>query len=289
MQELLGEIRKTARKLEKNRYTKTSKLILSLVAKIEEQNSKFGLESFTQETGPLFDIFKNEFAASCPMGQSYRRRCFEDVSKIVLAALGSADNQGNELVAETNSFMERMHEVKRSIGPEMDLFMSLFHKRIRSNNESLIMFNSACQSYLTAVEGVFDELAKTLYCFIEVLGRNNPNYKDIKKDNVWGILRGCKQIFGISPIFLENWQEKNHIRNAIAHAQANFSPKENKVHFFSKDLTSNITLYDKSMSFEGFLLIHLELIDAIDSFYYAIELFRVMNLLTFAYSQKAVT
>ena len=289
MQDLFAEIRKAARNLEKNRYTKTSRLIISLAEKIDKQNGKYGLGVFTQEIGPLFDTFKNEYEANCPIGQNYRRRCFEEVSKIVMTVLGNVENEANELVAETNNFMDRMQEVKRSISPMMDLFMNLYCKPTRTNQESLIMFNSACQSYLIAVEGVFGELAKTLYYFIEVLGRNNPSYKEIKKDNIWGILRSCKQIFGISPVFLENWQEKNHIRNAIAHAQAEFSPEESKVRFFSRDLTSNFTIYDKTMSFEGFLLIHLELIDAIDSFHYAIELFRVMNLLTFAYSQKAVS
>jgi hypothetical protein len=284
--ELSDEIRKAARNLEENRYTKTSKLIISLAKMLEKEKDGPEREDFVRRIGPLFDIFKNEFAVSCPVGQNYRRRCFEEVTKIVLKAFGGANDPNNELLTETNRFMDQMHEVKQSIEPMMDLFMSLFAKPDRSNQESLIMFHSACQSYLTGVEGVFGELAKTVYFFIEVLGDSNSKLEDIKGANVWAILRGCKQIFGFSPVFLENWQEKNDIRNAIAHAQAQYYPAENKVHFSSADSKSS-RIYDRTMTFEEFLAIELELIDAIDSFYYAIELVRVMRLLTLAYARHS--
>lgn len=98
MNELVDGIRKTAKDLEKNNYTKTSKLILSLTAIIEEQKGRLKHGFFSQEISLLFNVFKNEFALSCPIGQSYRRRCFEDVSKIVLVALGKADVRGSELL-----------------------------------------------------------------------------------------------------------------------------------------------------------------------------------------------
>ena len=284
MDELFDEIRKAAKNLQKNRYAKTSELIISLAEKLEKQESSLDPGVFQQRIGPLFDVFKNEFTVSCSIGQSYRRRCFEEVTIMVLKALRSVNDTNNELLAETNNFMERMHGVKQSVEPMMELFIRLYAKPTRSNHESSIMFHSACQSYLITVEGVFDELAKTLYRFIEVLGEDDPKFKELSSANVWSILRGCKQIFGVHPVFLENWQEKNDIRNAIAHAQAEYRPKENKVHFSSEDSKTK-RIYDRTMSFEEFLAIQFELIDAIDSFYYAIELFRVMNLLALAYAR----
>ena len=96
---------------------------------------------------------------------------------------------------------------------------------------------------------------------------------------------GCKRLFGITPVFLENFEEKKAIRNAIAHSQAEFRPKENEVRFFTLDEFKKM-LYDKTMSFESFFLHFFELVDAIDSFYYAIELATVIASLGLAHSQR---
>ena len=277
LEKLSYEIHDAAKNLQENHYIKTSELIISLVEKLEKQgNLERGV--FGQEISSLFEVFKNEFATSCPIGQSYRRRCFEEVTKIVLKAFGHENDTKSSLSPEINRFMDRMHKVKESIGPMMDHFMNLHSKQDRSDQESSIMFHSATQSYLITIEGVVDELAKTLYGLIKILHGDEPKFEDLQDANVWAILRECKHFFGIRPVFLENWQEKSDVRNAIAHAQAQYSSKENKCHFWSIDRTSK-RIYDRTMSFEEFLAIQLELIDAIDSFYYAIELFRVMQLL----------
>lgn len=289
LQELFGEIRKAARYFEKYHYPKTSRLIICLVEKIDKQNGTFELEALAQEIILLSQTLKNEFELILPFGQDYRRRCFGEVWAIVISAFSVGESEQKELLVETNRFMKCMHDIKRRIAPTNDLFIKLFNKPTRSHRESLVMFNSACQAYMISVEGVFGELAKTLYCFLEIIGRDNPKYEVITRQNVWGILRGCKQLFGITPVFLENWEETSHIRNAIAHAQAKFSPKNNKIRFFTKDLMTTNILYDRTMSFEDFFLRYFELMDAIDSFYYAIELFRIMNLLKLAYLQRADT
>lgn len=278
-----NEIREAAKNLQMNRYTKTSELIISLMENSGKHQGNLEKDFFGHRIGQLFEVFKNEFAVSCPIGQSYRRQCFEDVAKIVLKAFSHEKNTNNGLSAEINSFMDRMHEVKQSIEPMMDLFMDLYSKSDRSDQESLRMFHSASQSYLVTVEGVFGELAKTLYQLILRTRGEEFKSKDLQNAHVWAILRGCKQIFGIRPIFLENWQEKNDIRNAIAHAQTQYLSRENKCHFWSIDRTSK-RIYDRTISFKEFLAIQLELIDAIDSFYYSIELFRVMKLLALLYA-----
>ena len=284
MENVSDEIREVAINLRENRYIKTSELIISLVEKLEKQGSPEA-QVLEQGIGPLFEVFEDEFATSCPFGQSHRKKCFGEVAKIVLEAFNLKDKANNSLSAKINSFMNRMHEVKQSTGPVMDNCMRLYSNRDRSDQESLIMFHSETQSYLNIVEGVFGELAKTLYWFIQILRGDEPRSEDLQDANVWAILRGCKQIFGFHPIFLENWQEKNDIRNAIAHAQAQYSSKENKCHFWSTDRTSK-RIYDRTMSFEEFLAIELELIDAIDSFYYATDLVRVMQLLALLYAMR---
>lgn len=287
LEKVSDEIREAARNLRENRYIKTSELIISLVETLEKQGNSEA-HVLEQGIGPLFEVFEDEFAISCPIGQSYRRRCFGEVAKIVLKAFYLENNANNSLSAEINSFMDRMHEVKQSIGPVMDNCMRLYSKRDRSDQKSSIMFHSETQSYLNTVEGVFDKLAKTLYWFIQILRGDESKSEGLQDANVWAILRGCKQIFGFQPVFLENWQEKNDIRNAIAHAQARYSSKEDKCHFWSTDRTSK-RLYDRTMSLEEFLAIHLELIDAIDSFYYAIDLIRAMQLLALLSAMRAST
>jgi hypothetical protein len=282
LEKVSGEIREAARNLRENRYTGTSELIITLLEKLEKQGNQEA-QVLEQGIGPLFEVFEDEFATSCPIGQRYRRRCFGEVAIIVLKAFNLEKNANGRLSVEIKSFMDHMHEVKQSIGATMDHYMSLYSKRDRSDQESSIMFHLATQSYLTTVEGVFGELAKTLYWFIQILRGDETKSEDLQDANVWAILRGCKQIFGFHPIFLENWQEKNDIRNAIAHAQARYSSKEDKCHFWSTDRTSK-RIYDRTMSFEEFLAVQLELMDAIDSFYYAIDLTRVMKLLALLYA-----
>lgn len=285
MKEVFDDVRKTAKYLKKNKYAKTSKLILSVGTRISEMNSQENRITFGQEIAPLFDTFKEEFAQNCQIGQDYRRRCFADVAKIVLTAWGT-DKQ-EELLTETKDFMERMQQVKRDMSTTKDLMMKLYAKTARSEQEGLLMFRLFCDEYNQAMEGVFNHLAQVLCVFIEILTEQSPDYKEIKKENLWRIRDGLKQIFGLSPVFLENLSEKKHIRNAIAHSQARFFPKENKVRFFTLDERDKAKiLYDKTMTLEGFFLIYLELVDAIDSFYYAIEFAKIMTLLAFVYAQK---
>ena len=282
--ELFDHIHWVERYLRENRYRKTSKLIVSLEREVKKENCE--QVEFVERLGPLFCVFGEEFETIAPIGQSYRKRCFEEVSVVVLKALGNENDTKSELSAETDCFLDRMHEMKKSIDPTMELCWTLYGKPDRSNPEGFLMFQSACQIYLITVEGVFDEVVKILHRFIEAPTDGKGRPENFKGANVWKILRVCKQVFGIDPVFLENWQEKNDIRNAIAHAQAQYCPEQNKIHFFSEDSVSK-RIYDRTMSIKEFLAIQLELIDAIDCFYYAIMLFDMVRLLTLAFASHS--
>ncbi len=290
MQGLLSEVRKSARYFEAHNYPKTSRLILSLAEKIDEHNGRLEYDTLSQELVLLPNTFKEEYELIIPFGQDYRKRCFEETWLIVISAMNVAENKQEELLAETNSFMKQMHQVKRDMAPSAGLMMKLYGKTKRSEQEGLLMFRLTCDEYEQAMEGVFNHLAKTLCVFIKILSTNNPDYKEINKANTYRIRDALKQIFGVSPVFLENWDEQKAIRNAIAHSQAKFFPKENKARFFTLDgYDKTKILYDKTMTFEDFFNIYMQLVDAIDSFYYAIELVRVMTLLVTAHSHRDAT
>jgi len=181
MNEIFDEVSKTAKYLKKNRYAKTSQLILSVAAAISEMDGQENCISFGQEIAPLFDTFKEEFVQNCPVGQDYRRRCFADVAKIVLTAWGT-DKQ-EELLTEAKSFIDQMQQVKRDMSTTKDLMMKLYAKTIRSEQEGLLMFRLFCDEYNQAMEGVFNHLAQVLCVFIEILSEHSPDYKEIKKIN----------------------------------------------------------------------------------------------------------
>lgn len=80
--------------------------------------------------------------------------------------------------------------------------------------------------------------------------------------------------FNVVPVFLENWEEKRHIRNAIAHATTYYDPVKDEVRFV--DAPAH---YDETKKFYAFLLIVLEFDDLTESFFYIICLLGLLELI----------
>ena len=117
----------------------------------------------------------------------------------------------------------------------------------------------------------FDEIARALYFFSKVTKSNIPKASKLAKKQVGDILNE----FSTVPVFLENWEEKKHIRNAIAHATTYYDPVKDDVRFV--DAPSH---YDKTKSLKDFMLIALEFDDVVASFSYVISLLGLLDLIT---------
>jgi len=281
MQNPITEAIRWAKSLDEKGYSKTAAEITSLV---ESLKAKENTSDFKERTLQLFDIFKEEFVETLPTGQDYRRRCFDEILAIVLEAFVRLDDKFRKSAQDLNRFLVRMREMDESIMPTSELFASMASKRNRSPKDNMAMFHAASYIYLIGVEGIFDELAKILYYFMIASKDHVPKHQDLEEMDVWSILKACKQIYGMTPVFLENWEEKRHIRNAIGHARARYFPTRNEVHFEDVD-TRTKQVYHKTMSVSKFLDINMEIIDTIDSFRYTISLVYILELLVAAHTR----
>jgi hypothetical protein len=285
MQDPMIEAVQWAKSLDRKGYPKTAAEIMSLV---ESFGAEKETSDFKERALQLFDVFKEEFVETLPTGKDYRRRCFDEILMIVLQAFVRLEDEFRKSSKDLDRFLTRMREMDDSIMPMSELFGNLAHKPDRSHKDDTAMFHVASYIYMIGVEGIFDELAKILYYFMTASKEHVPKSQELEEMDVWNILKACRQIYGITPVFLENWEEKRHLRNAIGHARAQYHPTRSEVHFEDVD-TRTKQVYHKTMGIDKFLDINVEIIDTVDSFRYIISLVYILELLVAAYTQHGST
>jgi hypothetical protein len=162
-------------------------------------------------------------------------------------------------------------------------------KTSRSQKDSMILFHSICHVYLVGVEALFNDTIKMIYLFSEAANGKILRFEEIKKDKkytIWRIKDVYKQIFGMTPIFLEGKRLNKifDIRNAIAHAQAKYDPEADQGLFWSIKEKDGLprTVYQK-MSLLEFFTVHMEVMDLIDSVRRSTDVMLVQAMLTSLY------
>ncbi len=284
MNEPVEEIRRIAEFFREEGYSKTSKGVISLVKTITKGNPTIDYETYVERASSIPGIFRDEFSEFCAMGQEFRGQCFDEALMMLFESQNKLGERSRELFDELVPFASRIRESDDSIQPMAEFFSHLLVKKSRSAEESLRMFHSACYIYLIGVEGVLDEVAKILYGLVEAAKGKICRFEELETIDFWKLHDAYKRTFGKSPIFLKNWREKKGIRNAIAHAQAQFNPWTDQAHFKSK--IDNGQIFEATMSFYDFQALHMEIIDSIDSFRYSLRLLGLTELLMSAYSRN---
>lgn len=246
-------------------HLQTSKEILSFV---RIQHSKKIPSDFLKKLDQLFTICEGEFAATTTMGQTYRKMCFQEIKDIIFSAISRTYPKYGQHMLTIYPFVKRLRHGREITGTIAD---GMDPKKIKDKNLRAYL---ACFAHLIIVEGLFDELARILYFFVELTKGNTVSVSDLEKTNVWKIQRKIKP----TPIFLRKWREKKYIRNAIGHAQFYFNPMTNTIRFVNiKEKTGKVT-YDKTLSFSQFAELAMELEDSIEAFYYIILILRIYDL-----------
>lgn len=226
-------------------------------------------KGFVKDLDSLFNLCQKEFVMSVSVGQNYRKRCFEEVKDIVLNAIKRMGPDFRQALLNILPFLERLNEassITDAIAEELG------KKRVQSK---FVVFHLRCYAYLILVEGIFDELARTLY-FLTVMSKTNiPSKRDLERMNVWNIL----EILGTTPVFLEQWKEKKRIRDSIGHARAYYNPLKDEVRFVSVDEKTGKVTYDSgTIPFSRFAEMALELEDSLVAFYNTFLLLRIYDL-----------
>jgi hypothetical protein len=266
---------------EQQGYNRTATQIISLAKSIDKKQI-LSIEELSGRISLIYDIFNDEFAKIYPIGKDYRKRCFTQTQQITLKAFLLMKSQHVDIPAEYSQFMNKMGSTDDSINPMSKTLRKLLIKPNRSKEESINMFSQACFTYQIALEGIFSQLVKLLYGLMSIVNGKIPKYSENDTSFIWQVYHNFEKEFSLKPVFLERWPEKSSLRNAIAHAQAQYDPVLDIAHFFSKDSTTGQT-YDRNMSFKEFFAIWMEVADAVDSFRYSIRLYGIMESLLYAY------
>ena len=242
-------------------YKKTSSEILTF-NKIYEENDI--PSDFLERLSRVFDILKKEFIEVFPVGKNYRKRCFNNISRIILLAIKKNPSSFSQKLLILHPLLIKLQS-KRYI-------TSLIANQLKNNKKiDKIFVHQFFYSYLIIVEGIFDELARMLYYLKTMSDNQVPSFSTLEKMRVWDILGKFKT----TPVFLENWEEKNHIRNAIGHASAFYDETKQEVHF--EDIYKDKT-WKKTYHITIFIEKALELESSVRVFLYIFLLLRIYDL-----------
>jgi hypothetical protein len=289
MEKQIEELLEIAKFFQKQGYLKTASEITLLVKILTRRKQVPRFEEFAEKAASITSIFQSEFAGTLQFGQDYREKCFEQVSVILYQSIKGLGEDSEALLTQFRYFMNRKNEIDKNLMPMSELFSSLWKKPNRSAEESLVMFHIACYIYLVGMEGIFDELVKLLYILAQAAKGNIIPFEEVKVEKLWDIRTAYKQLFGISPVFLERLDYKTNIRNAIAHAQAQYNIETNRIRFRSIDTKNRREVFNKVISFDEFQALHMEILDAIDSFRYSLLLMRVQESLVDCYKHPTAS
>lgn len=232
---------------------------------------------FLNKLDSLFSIHHREFEAELTVGMNYRKRCFEEIATIVFKAIGRLGPDFPKVLLNVHPILTQLGDAKKTIGSLAD---ELARNTINDRN---IIFHLHCYSYLILVEGVFDELARILFFLRVVESTNVPKPGDLEKMTVWDILRGLKA----TPVFLERWEDKKHVRNAIGHARASYDTTTGKARFI--DVNEQGKVWDSgNVPFSNFAEMALELEDSLTAFLNIFLLLKIYDLImsTTPYEQQ---
>jgi hypothetical protein len=179
--------------------------------------------------------------------------------------------------------MNQRDEYVNSSSARCKSLSMLLQKDNRTFEESMNMFRDACTIYEQAIEGIFSSAVRILYFLIVENGQGViPESNETL--TVWDIWHNFEKAHIDIPFFLENWPEKNHIRNAIAHSQNQYDPVRDRVHFLTRDTKTGKITYESpnNMTFSDFFALWIQIADAVDSLRYSNRLYGIFQSLVIA-------
>lgn len=217
---------------------------------------------FLKRLDDLFSLFENEFADSMPIGKIYRKQCFAEVKGLLFKAIGRLQSSFAKAIMEIYPSLVSLNHGRHIAGDIADGLEAM------KNQNKKLAFHLYCYAYLVTVEGIFDEVARILY-FLKTVDKNNiPKAGELKKMDVWKVLDS----FSPRPVFLNNWEEKQNIRNAIGHCNVYYNVLKDEVRFVNERND-----YDETKSLTQFMKIALELDSTVAAYTYIMLLLKVYD------------
>lgn len=239
-------------------YKKTASNILEY-CKILDGTQVPSVSEFTTKLNSTFDILEKDFSDTL-LSKDYGIRCFRDNSTIISNAIRKSGSSFKQSLLIATPLLKRMadtREITSLIARELPI--------IKNKETILHLF---CYTYLIIVEGLFDELSRLLY-FMKLLSEGKSiALPDLEDMNIWRIYDEFKP----EPVFFENFREKKHIRNAIAHASVKYNDNKREVEFIDED-------WNETISVDEFVKKGEELETSVMTFMYIFNVLRINDLI----------
>lgn len=254
----IAEITKLSDLFKHNGYKKTATHILSFANILKGDSIP---DDFLERLGSVFEVFHVEFQKKIPIGQEYRKAVFEEIAQTTISAI---ERLGTAYPKALMTIFPLFRDLNRGLKITQQIGSFINSGKCRDEN---VQFYLRCYTYLITVEGIFDELARILYFLTVASPSNLPSPNSLKQMEVHTIRKRLKRSF----VFLKEWDDKKHIRNAIGHATAPYDPRRNEVQFIDRSWKLG------PIPSKEFYKMALELEDSIWAFHYVFLLLRIFD------------
>lgn len=260
----ISEIVKLANLFQQKGYLKTAKGIYTFTNILKGNKIP---DDFLKKLELVFDVFQGEFEKKVPVGQNYRKNVFQEIADTTLKAIGRMGTDYPQALTKILPLFQRLKKGQKITG---EIAEELDRKGIRDKN---VIFHLYCYTYLIIVEGIYDELARILYFLTVASPSCVPSLKDLEMMTVNTI----KKKLGTTPVFLKKWDDKNHIRNAIGHARADYDSTKDEVQFIDINMRDGTKWDSGIIPLKEFHKMALELEDSIWAFLYTFLLLKIYD------------
>jgi len=250
------EITKLSNLFKQNGYPNTAKNVYSFTKILKGNKIP---SDFLKRLDLVFKIFHTEFEKNVPVGQRYRKDVFEEIADTTLTAITRLRKDYPQALMSIFPLFQALNKGTKITSQIGDFTYS------NSCQNKTIKFHLHCYTYLIIVEAIFDELARILYFLTVASPGNLPSLSDLKNMTVDDI----RNALGSSFVFLNKWDDKRHIRNAIGHATASYDPIKDEVRFRDRSWDSG------TISLQEFYKMALELEDTVWAFFYDFLLLKI--------------
>jgi hypothetical protein len=273
MNENITNVLNEAEFFEQQGYRRTAVQIIKLAEHVKQTKPDIG--HIMVEVMKIGETFTSEFEQANPVGKEYRKRCFPQTQLIVFRGLIAIDKTQQPPPDYLIKLLKKMNARDDHINSLSKSLSSLLLKENRTFEETKQMFIDACTIYAQTIEGIFSSAVKILYYLMAKMGIPVPESNE--QQTIGDIWQNLEKTPVEKPVFLDNWPEKNSIKNAIASSQNQYDILCDKVSFITCDQSGKITYESKDMSFSDFFEIWIQVADAIDSLRYSMRLYGIFQ------------
>jgi hypothetical protein len=273
MNENVSNVIAEANFFEQQGYRRTAVQIIKLAEHVKQTKPDIG--NIMVEVMKIGETFSSEFELANQIGKEYRKKCFTQTQLIVFKGLIAIDKTQQPPPDYLIKLLKKMNIRDNHINSLSKSLSSLLLKENRTFEETKQMFMDACTIYEQTIEGTFSSAVKILYYLMEKMGIPVPESNE--QQTIGDIWQNLEKTAVEKPVFLDNWPEKNSIRNAVAHSQNQYDTLCDRVSFIDCDKSGKVTYESKDMSFSGFFEIWIQVADAIDSLRYSMRLYGIFQ------------